>query len=107
MQADVIVLSPFSMLTAPNSRIKTVWVCSVFYLALNWHNDLCTTASTKSLFDRPIIRTFSIFTLQATYQSTLVFRFYTMAGRQCCVPMSALDDQLVPDLVPGTFRLFL
>lgn len=42
-----------------------------------------------------------------TYQSTLVFRFYTMAGRQCCVPMSALDDQLVPDLVPGTFRLFL
>lgn len=27
---------------------------------------------------------------------------FTMAGRQCCVPMSALDDQLVPDLVPAT-----
>lgn len=25
-----------------------------------------------------------------------------MAGRQCCVPMSALDDQLVPDLLPAT-----
>lgn len=30
MQADVIVLSPFSMLTAPNSRIKTVW-CVLYF----------------------------------------------------------------------------
>lgn len=83
---------------------------TVFLLVLTWYNDLCTPLSTKCplLLGHFIFHTgFTTHISSPLHTRAHLSQGFTMAGRQCCVSMRDVDDHFVPDLVSGTYRLFL